>query len=51
MILDRSLRVGMPRSGASFKNRFEEKTVGAAGRSRSLWFLKHILNLAFAPIR
>src|SRR4051794_8972068 len=29
----------------------EEKTVRAAGRSRSLWFLKSILSLAFAPKR
>src|SRR5258708_40165937 len=29
----------------------QEKTVGAAGRSRSLWFIKSKLSLAFAPIR
>jgi hypothetical protein len=33
------------------ENIIEEKTVGAAERSRSLWFLKRLLNMAFAPIR
>jgi hypothetical protein len=33
------------------ESNIEEKTVGAAERSRSLWFLKSILNLSFASIR
>jgi len=51
MILDRSRESGFRAPAPHPRNHFEEKTMGAAGRSRSLWFLKSILNLAFAPIR
>ena len=37
--------------GVQAESIVEEKTVGAAGRSRALWFLKSILALALAPIR
>jgi len=37
--------------GAQAESIVEEKTVGAAGRSHALWFLKSMLTLALAPIR
>jgi hypothetical protein len=40
----------IPDPDARSESVLEEKTVGAAGRSRSLWFLKSTLNLAFVQL-
>jgi hypothetical protein len=45
----KDVRFNNPRSDVRAESIIEEKTVGAAERSRSLWFLKSTLNLAFAP--
>jgi len=45
----KDVRFNNPRSDVRAESIIEEKTVGAAERSRSLWFLKSTLNLAFTP--